>query len=165
LKNALEMTATLSANSEEKTDINKRTPTSILKSSHPGTITKKSTVIIDPSVEHMDISIEHVNNLPPMHSDKKESHSTIMGSMQRLKSLFIKEKTIPSIKSIDLDFEFESGDILPQSKVDQLELLNRNLNFWESEEEKISKVKTRDRKNSKNPIHRKRVKLVFKIVS
>lgn len=107
----------------------------------------------------MDLSIEHVNDLPPSNHEKKESHGTIIGSMQKLKSLLFKEKTLPSI---DLDFSFQSGDVLPQSKIDQLELLNRNLNFWESEEEKIAKSKNRDRKHPKSPSTKKRVKLFFK---
>ena len=164
MKNALEVTGLHSANSDGKADLLKRSPTSILKSSHPGTLTKKSTVIIDPSVDHMmDISIEHVNDLPSSHHEKKESHGTIIGSMQKLKSLLFKEKTLPSV---DLDFSFDSGDILPQSKIDQLELLNRNLNFWESEEEKLVKVTNRDRKNARTPSSsstpRKRVSLSFK---
>lgn len=108
----------------------------------------------------LDFSGDILSNIPDI-GDKKDIQTSRRGSLQKLKSLFTKEKTMTTATNYELDISFDIDETHFQYESEQLDLLNPNLNFWISEGEKVSSKSKAKKPRKPFRLHDARKKVIY----
>lgn len=130
-------------------------PPSILKSVKPHVMKPQKSVSISEEAKAKNQNMNlHVKRNSTLLSNNTKSK---IGFLEKFKTLVHKiksrEKSPPRI--------IQSKDPLSEPQLEQYRFLNGNLNAWESEEEKLSRLRARRRQSLKGLTLRKKVKIIY----